>query len=219
MTIILTPTGLSTLTLQSYITDAQRLLHDSTYQFYNPDELTDYANKARRKVAAETGCNRQLIKSFPITIGINNLSFLDMIPGRRITGILDFYLWYSDTTRYALRYFPYSQFSRTGTVVYSYNGPPTMWSQMPLNVFFSPVPAQAYNADFDVSVEPLDLIAVDDVDLEVFSPFSECVKFYMCYLAKLKDQRRQQAEEFLLDYVRERNSVMSSTMIRKLVGS
>ena len=217
--IILNPSGISSNTLQSYITDAQRLLHDASYRFYTQQELTDYANKARRKVAAETGCTRQIAEGFPLAQGTSKIAFTDIVTTNRVIGILDAYLFYSPTTRYALRYYPYSQFSRSGSVVYSYNGPPVMWSQVAQTVYISPIPYQAYTADFDVSVEPVDLVQLTDVDTEIPSPFSECVKYYMCHLAKIKDQRRDEANEFLMDYMRERNNTQSSTLIRKLVGS
>ena len=205
-------------TLSQYITDAQRLLHDATFRFWSQTELTDYANKARRKVAAETGCTRQLILAVPVIQNVNTFSNLTLLANRRVIGILDIYLFYSSTTRYALRYFPYSQYARMGGVVYSYQGTPVIWSQIGGTSFINPIPSQGYTADFDCSIEPLDLVNLTDIDNEVQSPFSECVKFYMCYLAKLKDQRRQEANDFMGDYIVERNSVASSTMIRKLVG-
>jgi len=47
-------------TLQSYLTDVQRLLHDANLNFYTQQQLTDYINSARERVVRDTGCLRQI---------------------------------------------------------------------------------------------------------------------------------------------------------------
>ena len=46
--------------LTYYITQVQRLLHDSSAQFWSIAELTDYINSARIRLVRDTGCYRQL---------------------------------------------------------------------------------------------------------------------------------------------------------------
>jgi hypothetical protein len=48
-------------TLQSYLTDVQRLLHDANLNFYTQQQLTDYINSARERVVRDTGCLRQIV--------------------------------------------------------------------------------------------------------------------------------------------------------------
>jgi len=48
------------ITLQTYITQCQRLLHDASANFWSVSELTDYVNQSRSRVAADTGCSRSL---------------------------------------------------------------------------------------------------------------------------------------------------------------
>ena len=266
-------------TLGNYITSAQRLLHDATNRFWSVIELTDYANLARRKTAAETGATRQLAAAVPLSLvsywsagtafslnnritllpatgmyykctvpgtsgssdpswpttdgatvvdgGVtwtavtgpaNSYPLTSIISGKTVIGLLDIYLNYSQSSRYPLFYFPYSSYARLPIVMYNSPGTPTVWSQFNRYAFISQWPNIDYTADFDCVVEPTDLVNLTDVDNEINSPFSNCVPFYMCYLAKLKDQRREQAEEFLFDYLRERNSTISSTIVRRLVG-
>lgn len=218
MIVELTPITNSAYTLQSYITDAQRLLHDSTYRYNTQAELIDYVNKARRKVAMETGCLRMLFEGVSVPIDAKKIAFDDIYRARRIIGILDIYLNYSPTSRLPLDYQPYSDFSRMATVVYSYKGTPIAWSQHNQNAFITPIPSVDYTADFDVSVEPYDIVALTDIDSEIISPFTGLIKFYVAYLCKLKQQRRKEAEDFLVDYLRERSSVVSSSVIRRLIG-
>jgi len=47
-------------TLQSYVTECQRLLHDANAVFYSVQELTDYINAARERTVRDTGCTRTL---------------------------------------------------------------------------------------------------------------------------------------------------------------
>jgi hypothetical protein len=47
-------------TLNSYITDVRRLLHDANGNFWSNDEITDYVNDGRERVVRDTGCLRTL---------------------------------------------------------------------------------------------------------------------------------------------------------------
>jgi hypothetical protein len=47
-------------TLNGYITEVRRLLHDANGNFYSDSELTDNINGARERVARDTGCLRKL---------------------------------------------------------------------------------------------------------------------------------------------------------------
>lgn len=48
-------------TLNSYITEVQRLLHDANANFYSTSQLTDYINSARERVVRDTGCLRDIV--------------------------------------------------------------------------------------------------------------------------------------------------------------
>lgn len=47
-------------TLQGYITEVRRLLHDANGNFYSDSQLTDYINSARQRLVRDTGCLRSL---------------------------------------------------------------------------------------------------------------------------------------------------------------
>ena len=47
-------------TLQSYVTECERLLHDANNVFYTQQELIDYINAGRERTARDTGCTRTL---------------------------------------------------------------------------------------------------------------------------------------------------------------
>ena len=48
-------------TLNTYITEVQRLLHDANANFYTPSQLTDYINSARERTVRDTGALREVV--------------------------------------------------------------------------------------------------------------------------------------------------------------
>ena len=66
-------------TLNNYITEVQRLLHDANANFYSTDQLTDYINSARERVVRDTGALRtiqvtQVPCQVPATNTINSVT-------------------------------------------------------------------------------------------------------------------------------------------------
>ena len=215
-----------TITLSSYITDAQRLLHDASNRFWSQTELIDYANKARKLIAAETGCTRQVV-NFDIaaatTLAGATYSMDTIIAApvaRRIFDILDILLLYSNNTVYQLRYLPYSSAVRTGIWQIKYAGTPTHYTINNRQVILLQWPAIAYaGSSIDCLVEPLDLVDLTDPDTDIAFPYTECVGFYMAHLAKLKDQRRDEAEAFFKDYQRRKVQAIGAEFTRRLVNT
>ncbi len=48
-------------TLNTYITQVRRLLHDANANFYTDQQITDYVNSARYRVVRDTGCLREIV--------------------------------------------------------------------------------------------------------------------------------------------------------------
>lgn len=48
-------------TLNTYITEVQRLLHDANGNFFTQSQLTDYINSARERTVRDTGCLREIV--------------------------------------------------------------------------------------------------------------------------------------------------------------
>jgi hypothetical protein len=61
-------------TLQNYITETQRLLHDGSAQYWTIPELTDYINEGRLEVVCDTGCNR-LLQTIFLSTGIEQYTY------------------------------------------------------------------------------------------------------------------------------------------------
>jgi len=131
-------------TLQSYVTECQRLLHDANAVFYSVQELTDYINSARERVARDTGCTRTLqitqTPSNPTGLTSANAPIAWVGGATATTGSLVFYNIYTYTvvtggtfastpppypgnTGYAQNTYPPSTPFTNGTVTLQYAGP------------------------------------------------------------------------------------------------
>lgn len=60
--------------LTQYLTQVQRLLHDSNAQFWSVAELTDAINEARIRVVRDTGCNR-VLQNIYLSTGVETYNF------------------------------------------------------------------------------------------------------------------------------------------------
>lgn len=213
------------LTLQNYVTDTQRLLHDATFKYYLADEIFDYINKARKLVSAETGCTRHIIPiniaaATSLTQATYSMDTLITTPvAKRVIDVLDVLLLYSANTVYQLRYLPFSTMVRTGLWQTQYAGTPTYYTINNRQLLILQWPAIAYpNSTIDCLVEPVDLSLLTDAETDLAFPYTECVAFYAAYLAKVKDQSRKEAEEFFKDYQRRKVQAIGAEFSRRLVG-
>lgn len=87
-------------TLNTYITEVQRLLHDANANFYTTSQLTDYINSARERVVRDTGCLREIVVTqTPCQIA----------PGSTISGATPTYpVAWAASTAYSLNQFVFS---------------------------------------------------------------------------------------------------------------
>lgn len=60
-------------TLNTYITEVRRLLHDANANFYSDSQLTDYINSARERTVRDTGALREVVVTqAPCMVGPSN---------------------------------------------------------------------------------------------------------------------------------------------------
>lgn len=210
------------ITCQDYLNDVQRLLHDATYRFWTQAELINYINKARKLTVADTGCTRQSATVNIIsasTLADATYAFSALVSSRQVIDVMNVMVNYGSIGFPPLRYLPYDTIIRTALWQTQRPGWPSHYTVYGRSVIILPWPSKAYASSiFDCVVEPSDLVTTTDVDNDLFHPYSECVGFYAAYLAKLKDQRRQDADEFLLDYHRRKLQAIGTAFTRRLVG-
>jgi hypothetical protein len=193
-------------TLQTYITQVQRLLHDPNGDFWPVTELTDYINEARERIAGDTKCLRQLVTSIPLTQGIELYSIAGAAATatpavtNNIIDVMGITLYWGNT-RYKLNYMSFSQLDAYARAWQQYQTRPVIFSRMgALNVYVAPIPDQAYITDWDCVVMPTPLVATTDVDT-IPDPFNFPVKYWAAQLAKFKEQAYGEADMFRKQYM------------------
>jgi hypothetical protein len=190
--------------LTSYQTQVQRLLHDTSANFWPLPELTDYINEARNRVAQDTKCLRQLVTGLALTAGVeayNPQSFIPAPTGPLVIDVMGITVYWGNTRR-KLGYLAFTEFDPQYRYWNQLQSIPEAYTRMsPTIVFVGPAPDQAYTSDWEVAVNPTPLIDNTTVD-QLPVPFQEPVQYYACYKAKYKEQSMGESQMFLRDYGR-----------------
>jgi len=188
--------------LTTYQTQVQRLLHDTSANFWPLAEITDYINEARNRVAQDTKCLRQLVMGVSLTQGVelyNPLTFLPSSINPYIIDVMAITVYWGNTRR-KLIYRSFTEFDiqyRSWNLLQSI---PEAYTRMsPTIVYIGPMPDQTYTSDWEVAVNPTPLIDNTTVD-QIPNPFTESVQYYAAYKAKWKEQSIGEAEIFRKQY-------------------
>jgi len=187
--------------LTFYTTQTQRLLHDTSAQFWPTTELADYINEARNRVCMDTRCLRQLVTGLALTpqtevyvpqsfLGSSGQYYVDTI------GITLY--WGSE--RIKLTFCPFTRFDAYYRRYQSYFQRPVCFSKIGATaIYLGPNPDQAYVTDWDVALTPQPLVS-DSTPEQIPIPFQEPVQYYAAYKAKWKEQAMGEAQIFLKQY-------------------
>ena len=201
-------------TLQTYITQCRRLLHDANANFWSDSELTDYINAARERLVRDTGCLRT-IQTVNTVTSQEVYQFSALPSGIQTMDILNINLYWGNT-RIPLRYLPWTQFNAELRFWQNYIGRPIAFTVYGQQAFYlAPVPDQVYAMELDTIILPAALVNATDVD-PIISPWTDPVAYYACHTAKFKEQSYGEAEIFLNQYKAKAMSVINTTFTRRL---
>lgn len=191
--------------LSTYITQVRQLLHDANGQMWPDAELTGYINAARRRVAQDTYCLRQLDTGIALVTGTERYVVNSTVSAsfqNRVCAIIGIDLYWGNT-RYPLWYAPWSTFTRNMRFWTAMRQRPTVFTrQGALTVYVGYSPDQDYVTDWDLAVVPADLISDSSID-ELVPPFIDLVQWWAAHLAKFKEQALGEAEIFETKYKKE----------------
>lgn len=202
-------------TLSDYITECRRLLHDANANFWTDSELTDYINSARNRLVRDTGCLRQIQSVTAVTNQETYDFSIDFPQGLLTMDVINVNLIWGNT-RIPMRYMAWTQFNSELRFWQNYIGRPIAFSMYgPTKMYISPVPDQNYAMEVDTVIQPTDLVSANDID-QIPDPWTTPVAFYACYKAKYKEQSYGEAEIFKQDYVKQAQSVLTSTYTRRM---
>lgn len=140
--------------------------------------------------------------------GVVNISILD---------VLDVYLNYSNL-RYPLAGLSFRELSVKFRPYVGYKDIPRAFAVYQENLYVGPVPFAGLTTDWDISPQPAPLVD-DSTPERIPVPFQNVPKFYAAYLAKVNEQRQDEAEYFLKHYVLQKNLAIGSRMMRRIPGN
>lgn len=206
-------------TLSSYTTACQRLLHDSNFNFYSPQELTDYINEARLRCVRDTGSLRTIVQVtvVPAQETYSYATYLTpLLPsnGTAIDVLNINVIW--GNSRLMLDYLPFSRYNYWLRGWALLQGRPIVFSVYGQNtIYMGPSPDQAYVTEWDVVYTPFTMVSGTDAEV-IPIPFQSPIPFYACYLAKQRMQEWEEADRFMEVYKRQVISALNSAQTRRL---
>jgi len=224
--------------LANYIADTQNLLNDAHAQFFSIPTLTSYINRARRKIAAASGCCRVLVRAktqanqeqYELSAwnalaqespGIKEILAIRTLaiaigPGDGAWRPTWQRLVWSD---FQARFRIYNHMF-VGVISY-----PGWWAQYGFGVggsiFLAPIPSLVQPMELDASCMPWQLENDDDVDA-IPQPWSDAVPYYSAWLCLIQQQRPTDAQAMLQIFQAElpfAASVVSPQMITQPYGA
>lgn len=214
MTIFVNFSG-SGVSLNSYVTATQRLLHDANQSFWTTMELTDYINQARNKVASITGCVRYLDTGVSLTAGVEQYGFSSFTQGANTIDVLGVtVIWGNE--RISLQWKPWTEFTAFLRPWVQFQQVPFVWSKYGSNaIYVGPKPDQTYATEIDTVQVPNALVDNTTVEQLIY-PYTESVPFYAAYLAKYKEQSYGEANVFLAQFFRTLKEGVTSAQMRRI---
>jgi hypothetical protein len=202
-------------TLNDYITETRRLLHDVNGNFWTTAEITDYVNDARKHTVQDTGC-RRVLQSHTLPIGVETIAFSNLPEGNNTIDCLNINLYYGDS-RWPLYYMAWTDFNAQLRFWQNYNGRPIGFSMYgPKTIYIGPKPDQVYTIELDTVVLPNPLVTGSEDDLQIASPFFEAVAYYAAHKAKYQEQSYGESEIFKQEYTKQVLGALNSTFTRRL---
>ena len=203
-------------TLNTYLVQVQRLLHDTNAQFFTTAQLTDYVNAARDKSATDAMCVRTL-QNFTLATGTESYAFSAFPSGANTITVLTMNVIFGNL-KYQLPRVSWPFLSSRTRAFVGYQQMPLMFAIYGENsIVVGPVPDQNYAVELDSSILPNDLVdntTVEQIPLSYTVP----VPYYAAYLAKQYQQMWAEADGFLRDYKMKLREARAGAM-QRVIGN
>lgn len=225
--------------LETYIADTQNLLNDAGGQFFRPETLTVYINRARRHIATASGCVRIMPHGAQTVPDQEEYRFRDWQALVQATpGVREIFALRSVAIAIGLEpgawkpswnRIPWTDFNARfriwnrgwrGTISW-----PGYWSQYSFgtlgSLFLAPIPSQAQPMELDCSCMPFPLQRGDDPEA-IPQPWQDAVAYYSAWLCLLQQQRGQDAQAMLQTFQAElpfAASVVNPTVVTSPYGA
>ena len=204
-------------TLQTYITQVQRLLHDPNGNFWPVPELIDYINDGRNRIAADTKCLRALQTGITLTAGQELYQILTILPAvaNQVVDVMGITVYWGNE-RYKLLYKSFSEFDAWVRPWQLYQSRPAAFTRMGgTQIYLGPIPDQAYVTDWDVAINPTPMVLTTDTEI-IPAAFQDPIQYWAAFRAKYKEQAYGESDMFEKRYAREGLRAARAFMTRVL---
>lgn len=192
--------------LSDYLTDVERMLHDTTNSYWSENDLTAWINRAIKQRDRDTGMNRA-ITTFTLTPGTNVYAIASVSP--TAFDVFSIILNYSNT-RQLLAQLPYTQLTAYVQGINFYSQVSLAYAKYGAgSIYFAPAPDQAYSTEWDCLVASPDLVNASDAD-PLPAPWTDPVPFLACSFAKIQIQQYDEADRFKQLYRDRLDEVMAN---------
>jgi hypothetical protein len=195
--------------LSQYITDTQDMLNDSEGQFFRDAQLTRYINRARRRIAAASGCIRVMPpatrtfggqEAYPFSMWTSTIQ--SMVPGvqsilhcRSLAVAIGVGGWKPMWRRIVWTDFQARFRIFNGTFIGTISEP-GWWAQFGSGpagqIFLAPIPSQECPMDVDLTCVPEPLLRDEDPE-PIPYPWTDAVPYWTAVLCLLQQQRKEDA--------------------------
>jgi hypothetical protein len=200
--------------LSRYITETQQFLNDAQGQFFNLPTMTNYVNRARRRVAAASGCLRVLPKGTSTKKNQEVYPFSDWkaLVQAEMTGVQSILSCRSVAMAIGKggwkpmwRRVVFTDFQARFRI---YNGTfmgaisePGWWAQYgegpDAKLYLAPIPSMEMPIDVDLTCIPTPLVTDDDPE-PIPYPWTDAVPYWSATLCLLQQQRADDAKAMAL---------------------
>jgi len=202
-------------TLNEYISETRRLLHDVNGNFWTTQEITDYVNDGRTHVVQDSGC-RRILQSYTMSVGQETIAFSSLPNGSQTIDVLNINLYWGDS-RWPLYYMAWTDFNAQLRFWQNYNGRPIGFSMYGAKtIYIGPKPDQAYQLELDTVVLPDPMVNGSSDDTQIPSPFDQAVAYFAAHKAKYQEQSYGESEIFKQEYTKQILGALNSTFTRRL---
>ena len=191
--------------LTTYLTGVQTLLHDPTNNAWSAATLTNYINEARRRVAKDTWCLRDLSTGINLVAGQERYVINNTLPAAlqgQWCGVAGIDIYYG-SSRFPLTYMPWRKFSLQLRYWQNLQQLPVAWSVIGGNVVYvGPIPDQSYVTDWDVASFPAPLTN-DSQPEPIPQSYTDAIPWWAARLAKTNEQAFGEAQFFEAEYFKQ----------------
>lgn len=225
--------------LAQYQADTQNLLGDMGAQFYALPTLNNYINRARRRIAAASGCVRVVPAGTQTVSNVEQYKFHDWTalvqatPGvREILAVRSLAIAIGPgpgAWKPAWNRIPWTDFQARfriwnqawiGTISY-----PGFYAQYGFGVngsiYLAPIPSQQQPMEVDCSCMPFPLSNDDDPECIPY-PWTDAVAYFAAFLGLMQQQRKEDAAVLMQLFQAEMPfaaSIVSPTMVQSPYGA